>query len=422
MKMAMTWVFSLSSAVVALLGVLGLSGMAALMGGRYGALVVLAATGILAWIGRAAIPDAEMAAPVPFRYSWVLGIAAALALTSTAASLETFDLPHGDWDAWSIWNLRAKFLADPASWRHAVSPLAFRSHPDYPLLTSAVAADWMRFGGTGAGLAMVFFATVPAVLISTLALLRGTASAWLAALVFAASAGYITQAPSQYADIPLSAFMLCALACLWQPRHPLMLFGAGLFAGCASFTKNEGIVFALALLLVAAVKWRAALVPLVCGMAPGLAITAWFKIGYAPPSEYAGATAATLFQPGRWAAIFGESVNELWNLGIGIGHPLLILGVLAFGLRFAPLHRVWNLAAAVIGCQMLGYLAAYLLTPADLNWQLGTSMNRLLAQVWPSILLLFFMALRPPESPAGNSEKPIPPPTPAGSRGRQRAG
>ena len=175
-------------------------------------------------------------------------------------------------------------------------------------------------------------------------------------------------------------------------------------------------------LVVAALRRRAALVPLVCGMAPGLTIMAWFKISHAPASEYAGASLASLFQPGRWVAIFGELVKELWNLGIGIGHPLLMLAVLAFGLRFAPLHRVWKLAAAVTGCQMLGYLGAYLLTPADLNWQLSTSMNRLLAQVWPSILLLFFTALRPPESPAGSSEKSDRPPTPAGLRGRRRAG
>jgi len=80
----------------------------------------------------------------------------------------------------------------PESWRHAVSPLLFRSHPDYPLLTSAVAAHF-----NPSVLAMTFFGAVPAVLISTIALLRGAASGWLVGLVFAASAGYITQAPTQ---------------------------------------------------------------------------------------------------------------------------------------------------------------------------------------------------------------------------------
>ena len=420
-----TWIFSAASGIVALIGWWGLAEMAALMWPPYGAILLAAATGTLAWLGRAAVPSPDEPAAGPagsFAYSWALAMAAGAALLISVASVHSIDLPHGDWDAWSIWNLRAQFLADPGSWRHAVSPLAFRSHPDYPLLTSAVAAGLSRFNASPAILGSIFFAAVPAVLISTLALLRGAAAGWLAALIFAASAGYLTQAPSQYADIPLSAFILCALASLCQPKHPCMLFGAGLFAGCAAFTKNEGIVFAMALIAASAMAWRAAFFPLLCGALPGLAVTAWFKLFYAPPSEYAGQSAAKLFDLTRWTAILGEFVKELWNLGIGAGHPILIMAVLAFGLRFRPLTRLWKITAAIIGSQLLGYFGAYLLTPADLSWQLSTSMNRLLAQVWPALLLLFFIALKPPESPPGNSEKPTPPAKPAGSRGRRRDG
>lgn len=409
MKLA-TWIFSIATAVLSLVGVFGLFTAASLMGSG---VALLAIMGALSWFGRATVATEDSATPAPYRYTWVLAALCAFALALTFASLASFDLPHGDWDAWSIWNLRAKFLAHPESWRNAVSPLLFRSHPDYPLLTSAVTAHFNP--GT---LAMIFFAAVPVVLISTLVLLRGAASAWLAGLVFAASAGYITQGPSQYADVPLSAFMLCALASLWQPKHPFMLFGAGLFAGFAAFTKNEGIVFAVALLAAVAVMWRAAILPVLCGALPGLLVTAWFKLFYPPPSEYLGGS----FQPGRVIAISGQFLTDLWNMGIGAGHPLLILGVLGFGLRFAPVSRIWKIAAAVIGCQIVGYFGAYLITPNDVQWQLSTSMNRLLAQIWPSTLLLFFMALRPPESQPDSSDKPARPPKPAGSRDRRRAG
>jgi hypothetical protein len=65
-----------------------------------------------------------------------------------------------------------------------------------------------------------------------------------------------------------------------------MLFGAGLFAGFAAFTKNEGIVFAIALLGAVAQLWRAAIVPVLCGALPGLVITAWFKLFICAVSEY----------------------------------------------------------------------------------------------------------------------------------------
>jgi hypothetical protein len=66
-----------------------------------------------------------------------------------------------------------------------------------------------------------------------------------------------------------------------------MLFGA-------AFTKNEGIVFAIALLGAVAQLWRAAIVPVLCGALPGLVITAWFKLFYAPSRN----TCAGLLIPG----------------------------------------------------------------------------------------------------------------------------
>ena len=49
--------------------------------------------------------------------------------------------PQGNWDAWSIWNLRARFLAAGGIVAHrAWSPLLSSTHPEYPLLTSAFVA------------------------------------------------------------------------------------------------------------------------------------------------------------------------------------------------------------------------------------------------------------------------------------------
>lgn len=343
---------------------------------------------------RAAVPlplPASDASRKPFAHSWALGIAAALTALLTALSLASFELPHGDWDAWSIWNLHARFLGQSAWWQHAVSPLGFRSHPDYPLLLPSLVsllghANLLALGFAAAGAAALFFAVLS---------LRGTASALLALIVWTVSTGYLTQVPSQYADIPLSVLLLVAVAGLLTGD----VYLCGFAAGAAAFTKNEGIVFALAMVALAGLAVeRSRVLRLLAAAAPGLALTLWFKLAYAPPSEYSGQSLAKLADPSRWAAILGRIPGEMVNLGMGIGHPLVILSILALGLGFStPLSRVWKAAAAVIGVQLLGYLGAYLLTPNDLAWQLDTSMSRLAAQVWPSILLLFFAALRPPE-------------------------
>ena len=45
---------------------------------------------------------------------------------------------------------------------------------------------------------------------------------------------------------------------------------------------------------------------------------------------------------------------------------------------------------------LASYLAAYLVTPLDLNWHIATSMDRLIVQVWPAMLLTL-CALLPPD-------------------------
>lgn len=333
------------------------------------------------------------AAAPAFSFAWVLAACAAAAVALTAASLASFDLPHGDWDAWSIWNVKARFLAHADWWRHAVTPGA-RSHPDYPLLLPALVSVVGR-----PDLVALFFAAAGATALAvSVWRLRGTALAALAVLTLAVSTNYLTQVPSQYADVPLSVLMLVALAALVSEDW----HAAGFAAGAAAFTKNEGLVFALAFLAAAAIVRRDRFHWIAAGALPGLVVTIWFKLAYAPASEYAGQSLGKLFEGARWSAILSRIPDQLWNLGMGVGHPLLMMAVLAAGLRFAlPLSREWKAAAAVIGVQLTGYLAAYLITPNDLAWQLDTSMHRLAAQVWPSMLLLFFMALRAPDSIAG---------------------
>jgi hypothetical protein len=52
--------------------------------------------------------------------------------------------PHGNWDAWAIWNLRARFLIHGGNVaQRAWSPALISSHPEYPLLVSGfVARCW----------------------------------------------------------------------------------------------------------------------------------------------------------------------------------------------------------------------------------------------------------------------------------------
>ncbi len=57
--------------------------------------------------------------------------------------------PHGNWDAWAIWNMHARFLyRGGASWRVLFSPELAYSHPDYPLLLPELVAREPNPAGT----------------------------------------------------------------------------------------------------------------------------------------------------------------------------------------------------------------------------------------------------------------------------------
>ena len=88
------------------------------------------------------------------------------------------------------------------------------------------------------------------------------------------------------------------------------------------------------------------------------------------------------------------------SVGFGLGHPLILLALLALLVSPSrdPRYRaaVWISLAAVCGT-FLSYVGVYLITPLDLAWHLFNSSERLLLQIWPCFVLLFCRLL--PDDP-----------------------
>jgi hypothetical protein len=336
--------------------------------------------------------------------------------------------PHGQWDAWSIWNLRAKFLISSRYWRNAYSSLLDRTHPDYPLLVSAFIARSWKYLGHGAPVAVpiaiagMFEFAVIGLLISSSVLLRGRASGLLAGLVLVGTPAFLRIGPWQYADIPLSLYILGSLALLCAanlvevPRRPALAL-AGVFASLAAWTKNEGLLFFAVLTVVVFLsegfssRWTYAGISVgwfVIGSLPVIAVTLYFKFCLAPVTD------PLVTQPlfvalsrlddfSRYVTILKAFCEQIIGLGDGWMHPVIALGILsvAIGFHTGDCERRWmQLAGTTIMLVMAGYFVAYLITPADLQWHLNTSLNRLCMHAWPSFLLLFFLILRRPEDSA----------------------
>ncbi len=345
-------------------------------------------------------------------------VALALVLNLADFAAVTRVSPHGEWDATAVWNLRAKYLASGGeSWRFAVAKesggqMMGANHPGYPLMVPGlVARGWLLAGdrdsGTPAAVSLLFSLLIVAVLAGGLAWLRSEPLACLGVLALAASEGYVSHYADQYADIPLAAFILAATVLLqlagrqeWAPR---LCAAAGFAAGVACWTKNEGIVFAALFLIAAFWAGRArALLPALLGALPGVALTGAFKILLVPAGSQAvypsepGLIFSRLADLSRWAAVVKEFGKVLADLGPWYAHPFILLALLVWLFQWDRLQG-WRwplLAAGPVLALLAADGGALLITNADLQWHLKTSVSRLWVQAYPALVFALLLALR----------------------------
>ncbi len=284
------------------------------------------------------------------RDDWLLAVAfcvaAAAALAAIGIGMDR--VPYGDWDAWGVYNLRARSIYRGGyDWRDGFSGLLWASHPDYPpLLPLCVVRAWIYAEGEPMAaprlIGGVFMVATMGLVPSAIAALRGRPQACIAGVVLLGNTYLIRHAISQYADVPLMFFFAAAVALLVLHDEVAHEEGAGalalagLAAGLAAWTKNEGLLFLIALLVahfavVARARGLGAyagqLRPLAAGLLPVLAILIDFKSTLAPPSDLVGlvtgqSVLAKLLDPNRYFTIVGELLQRAplrEGLRIGVG-------------------------------------------------------------------------------------------------------
>lgn len=365
---------------------------------------------------------------------WVRYVLTASCLMAVSAALYNAILraavhPHGEgWDAFAIWNLHARFLfLGGTHWQDGFSPIIPWSHPDYPLLLpAAIAHFWSYLGhddpSVAAIVGIVFTCSTLALLVSSVALLRGPVAAMLAGLALASTPSFVEQGTSQYADVPVSFFILASVVLLHlghrsQDGHdnssgPLIL--AGLAAGFAAWTKNEGLLFLFAFVI--AQLWAFAGRPsqdttrnpsvrswpvwghVLLGSAPILLLIVWFKYSVAIPGDLFSSPATMIHKaltPSRYWIIVQWYAKELLRFGGWWVLPGTVAMVAFYIL--APRHQratrdpILHTFVTALALTFAGYFAIYLITPRDLYWHLRFSLNRLFLQLWPSAIFLFFL-------------------------------
>lgn len=335
-----------------------------------------------------------------------------------AESLERIGhIPHGGVDGFSIWNSHSRYLyRDGPGWQQHIQNTF---HSDYPLLLPLNVVRLWRYADVevpdlGAVLGVLFTFSAVILVCAALAEMRGTSTGILMALTLLTTSAYMVQGTYQEADVPLSLYLLGTLALLYlsfereEDGHRILV-PAGFLAGCAAWTKNEGVLFlaTVSVVLILPVFWkprvtlrRAGL--FAAGLLLPLAALLYFKLTIAPQTDLfqnrqSGEVVAKFLNLDRHGITFGSFLQQAWTFGGWAIHPLIPLSAFLFwkGVDRQTLRSSgWWAGVATLAIVLLGYYSIYVFTPMDLKWHIESSLPRLLMQVWPSVILMAGLSAR----------------------------
>ncbi len=341
-------------------------------------------------------------------------LAVALAAFWGNFAITTLTTPNGSFDAYAIWNLRARFFHRLGpDWMTAFSPdISWEFHADYPLLLSLNVTSYWEFVRRETIIfpalqAACFAAGTLALLGVAIGVLRGARRAVTGELMLLAVPFFLDISVWQLADQPLAYYILASLLLIFfyyktSRSTPGLMALAGAMAAFSAWTKNEGLLFFLCCCLVlgglsifpALRPGKNGLMAFASGAVLPLAAVLFFKLRLAPPNDMLSYFDALhgFVSLDRWQLIASLIVKEIIAYGRAY-YPVLLLPVLFLMIsgfrRFTAVEKQGYLVAVSIWFLLYaGYFAIYLITPHPLKWQVPHSFDRLITHTFPFIVWL----------------------------------
>ncbi len=351
----------------------------------------------------------------------LLLIAVILSVSSFAGLLDVSrKKAHGDWDAWMIYNRSARFIyRGQETWQDAFSKdLYVMFHADYPpLLAFDNASRWDILNKdtpyVPISLGMLFFLAPLGLCFSALASFKSLGQGAFGVILLSGVYFYLGEGARQTADLPLAFYILASVVFLffhYREKGKGFIVLAAFMAVLAAWTKNEGIffVFASTGVLFLASLWKRSfhdLLLYLAGLLVPLSLLLYFKFQFAPPSEFLSGSLDVLIQKitdiSRHQLIFSAFKDFFlhgggwYNIGI-----YMVLGAyfLLFQSPIRDTSGVVLIGFAILAVQIMGYYGVYLITPYNLEWHLGYSLNRLFMHIYPAAIFLMLAATQTPET------------------------
>ena len=333
--------------------------------------------------------------------------------------LISYKYPEGNSDSLSCWNLNAKFIFKSGFKIWKTGDIKFIIYGDYPfLVSSAIARLWLYYSReTSLGPILIngiFTFSIVNAIFYFVSLIKGVKNGVLSIIIFITSFTFLKFSFSQFADIPLSFFSFTSICYLYlyisYKKNNLFLLLSGISASLTIVTKNEGSFFFLSLILsyiivsIISKRWRFYIskgIFFLLGSLPILLMFLYFKIELAPKNRVIlgllnkgvlQGIMENVFNPERYIKILLSFVSQIKNF-------LFILPLIAYliiiGVKAKNQEKLgFGLFAFVIFFLICSYFFIYLITPLDLKTLLGSSLDRLILQIWPIIMVSPFLIIK----------------------------
>jgi hypothetical protein len=336
-----------------------------------------------------------------------------------AGCVVNFNMPFGDWDAWSLWNFRANaiFRSGPEWW----SVFHIEVQGKHPwLLPFLVNWGWALNGQETPVVPILWTlamsVSVAGVLVFGLARFLRFPFAFLGGLFLMSIPFFLYHSFAQYADIFTAYYFLAVVVCLavfqaFGERKYFMLSGA--FLALLAFSKDEGILLAILTILFMFLRgmfrspardfWLAFLVLSIPTMMCEVLMRTQIVPSVIVASPYYGLNGQLFWNPERWVMV-GRFFwrNSVLNPDSGKFWTIFLLAVLFCTSGRARRMTTW--AISVIGLFSLIFVVLYVVSTTPLFWRLGVSLQRLFYQIMPVGVFLIFLRLFDPEEKKASAD------------------
>src|SRR5688572_1487885 len=251
------------------------------------------------------------------------------------------------------------------------------THPDYPLLVPAsVARAWAFVGKdepfAAALVSSMFGVATLGLLVGAVSRLRNRTVAFVGGLVLLGTPFFVTFLSNQHADIPLGFYILGTLvliACTHQQADAWRLSAlAGMTAGFAAWTKNEGLLFVVVVGAVCVVgglgrRSRRTLAAFLAGLVVALLPVVYFKLAIAPPNDVLASgpweRLHTIVDGARHRLIVQSLWRDLGRFGEWSAVPFLAMLLPLAGPGWKAINAREGIVVVVLALVLGGYYIVY---------------------------------------------------------------